>query len=273
MLTQDTIKRLAALAKVSVEDLTAAITSTEETAVTINEKLVAFTDTEIETLKDNTYKDGKKAGVEMSVKEIKEKQGLEFQGKTIEGLLEAATKKALDDAKLTPDKQVTELSEKVKTLQATVQTYENRIAEKDAEVNTIKTKTELYKHIPELEGLALGKDDVIQLMAANGYQYKLQDGKLVMEKDGKVMQDNVANPLPAQDVVTSFLKEKKLISDQPPAPGGRGAGDRKPAAGNAVKMSELKEQFTSQGKSLQGEEFNNAVQKAVADNKDFDLYG
>jgi hypothetical protein len=270
-LKKEDITTLAILAKIPVADLEKAIAEKDEVALTIQDKLSVFTEEEVTTLKKNEYNSGKTAGVEIAVKESREKLGLNFTGKTIDGLVEAATKKALEDAKVEPDKKVTELQEKVTTLQNTVKEYETKMAEKDNEVEGIRTSGELYKHIPSPgeNGPAMSQDEIIQLMKINGYDFKREEGKLVPYKDGKKLTDKLGEPLPVGDVTTGFMKEKKIITEEV-VPGGRGTGDRKPGA-KATKMSELKEQFTSQGKNLQGEEFNKAVQQAVAENKDFDL--
>jgi hypothetical protein len=270
-LKKEDIQRIAILIKMPVADLEKAITEKEEVSLTIQDKLNVFTEEEVTTLKANEYKSGKTAGVEMAVKESKEKLGLEFSGKTIDGLIDAATKKALKDADKTPDAKVTELEGKVSTLQNTVREYETRMAEKDSEVNGIKDTYELSQHIPAPgeSGPAFAPNEVIQLMKLNGYEFKREEGKLVPYKDGKKLTDKLGEPLLAKDVTTGFMKEKKLITEDA-VPGGRGGGDKKPGA-KAMKMSELKEQFIAQGKNLQGEEFNKAVQQAVAENKEFDM--
>lgn len=268
-LKKETLQKIATLAKVKVEDLETAIKDEKEVDLTIQDKLTAFSEEEVQTLKSNEYKSGKEAGVEMAVKDAREKLGLKFEGKTIDGLVEAATKKALDDAKVTPDEKVKELEGKVTTLQGTVKEYETKLAEKDTEVSGIKLNSELYKHIPQPgeNGPALGADDVIQLMKLNGYEFKQENGAVVTYKGGKALTDKISNNLPINDVVTGFLKEKKLIVEDG-TPGGRGGGDKTPA-GKAGKLSELKKQFSDQGKSLLGEEFSQAVAQASKDNKDF----
>jgi hypothetical protein len=268
---KQTLQKLAIVAKVKLEDLEAAQTAKEDTAVAIPEKLSSYTDDEVQTLKTNEYNSGKVAGVEMAVKDTKEKMGLNFSGKTIDGLLEAATKKALDEAKIQPDKQVQELQEKVTNLQNTVKGYETKMAEKDVEVSGMRINGELYKHIPAPgdNGPALSQDNIIQLMKGDGYEFKQDNGIVAAYKSGKQLQDKLSNPLPVKDVITEFLKEKKLVTEEG-TPGGRGGDDKKPPV-KATKLSELKKNFTDQGKSLLGEEFSQAVTQAVKDNKDFDL--
>jgi hypothetical protein len=270
-LKKEDIQTLATLAKIPVADLEKAISEKEEVALTIQDKLNVFTEEEVTTLKKNEYNSGKTAGVEIAVKESREKLGLNFSGKTIEGLVEAATKKALDDAKIEPDKKVTELEGKVTNLQNTVREYETKMAEKDTEVNGIKDSYELSQYIPAPgeNGPAFVPNEVLQLMKINGYDFKRENGALVPYKDGKQLQDKLSNALQAKDVITGFMKEKKLITEEV-VPGGRGGGDKRPGA-KATKYSELKEQFIAQGKNLQGEEFAKAVQQAVQDNKEFDM--
>lgn len=269
MLKKEDIQRLATLTKIPVADLEKAITDKEEVALTIAEKLEAFTPEEVTTLKANEYKSGKEAGVEMAVKDTKEKLGLTFNGKSIESLVDAATKKALDDAKVTPDAKVKELETKLTTLQGTVKEYETKLADKETEVSGIRVNSELYKHIPSLgeKGPALTADEVINLMKANGYEFKQEDGAVITYKGGKALTDKLSNNLPVKDVVNEFIKEKKLVAEEG-APGGRGGSDKTPA-GKAGKLSELKKEFTEKGKSLLGTEFSEAVSQAAKDNKDF----
>lgn len=264
MLKQETIQKIESLLK--IKGLAEAITSTEEVDLSIDDKLTAFTEEEVQTLKSNSYKDGKKAGVEMEVDDLKKEMGLEFQGKTVKGLAEALKKKTLEDAKIEPNEKVKELEGKLTTAQKAVQELEGRIVEKENEVASTKVNTELYKYIPapKEDGPAIDQDDIIFKMKREGYEFKLEDGKVVPYKAGVKITDKVGNDLAPKDVVEGFLKEKKLISAEPTVPGGRGGGDKKPS-GKAGSVSELKKDFEAQGKNVQGQEFAQAVQEAAKD--------
>ena len=269
-LKKEALAAIAKLTKLKVEDLESAIKDEKEVDLAIDEKLTVFTDDEVTTLKNNEYKNGKEKGVEMAVKETKEKLGLEFQGKTIDGLVTAAQTKAVEDAKVSPDKKVTELTEKLKTVQETAADLQKKLAEKESEVAGVKLNGELYKNVPA--GTSLEPDEVIGIMKLKGYDFKIEDGKLVAVKDGKVLQDKVANALPVKQVIEEFVTEKKLIADGGSGgqgdPGGRGGGSGKPPVKFGT-LSEIKKHFTDNGKSLLGTEFSEAVQKAVTENKDF----
>lgn len=271
MLSAATLKKIASLLKVQESDLDSAIKATEEKEVEIADNLHVFNQTEYDTLKNNEYKSGKEKGIEMAVKESRDKLGLDFSGKTIDGLLESYNKKILADAKKEPSEKVAELESKVKTLQSTVQDYEAKLTEKDTEVSSIRTKSELLKHIPKLsdKAPALDQDDIITMMKSKGYEFKIEDGKIITTKDGNVIQDKLSNPLSAKDIIDGFLREKKFIIDEG-TPGGRGdAGSG--GAFKASKLSELKQQFEKEGKNTLGQEFSQAAQAAVKENPDFDL--
>ena len=269
-ISKEAQKKLLKKLNYSDADIQALVDSEEEKDVTLDDKVLVFKEDELQTLKSNSYKDGKKAGVEMDVDDVKKELGLDFQGKSVKGLIEAHKKKVLEDAKIEPAEKVKELEAKVTTLQSTVQSQEKLLADKETEVSGVKTKSELYKHIPDFgDRLALGQDDVIQLMQSNGYEFKLENGSLVPYKNGQQLQDKTANPLPAKDVVNAFLTEKKLIIPES-VNGGRGAGDNKPPAA-AMKLSEIKKTFEAAGKSVLGAEFAEAVAQAAKDNPEFKM--
>ena len=269
MLKKETIDLIAKIAKVKPDELTAAIKDEKEVDFTIDDKLATFTETEVTQLKTNEYNSGKVKGVEMAVKEVKEELGLEFQGKSVKGLAEAAAKKAVDDAKISPDKKVTELTEKLATVQATATDLQAKLSEKESEVANVKLSTELTKQVPA--GTTIDADEVIVIMKTKGYDFQMKDGKLIALKDGKEITDNLSNATPVKDVINNYVTERKLISEgagDPAEKGGRGSGGGK-APVKYGKMSEIKKAFEAEGKSTLGTEFSEAVTKAAAENKEF----
>ncbi len=271
-LKKEAIEAIAKLAKIKADDLQAAIADEKEVDLSIPENLTTLSEDEISTLKKNEYKNGKESGVEMAVKEVKQELNLDFQGKSVKGLVEAATKKAIEDAKIPANEKVAELQKKVETLQATVQDQDKKLAEKDTEVAGVKLKSELFKHIPA--GASLENEEVIELMKLKGYGFEMKDGKVIATLNGEAIADKLSNAIPVKDIMTDFLKEKKLLADDGSGgngdPQGRGAGSGKPPV-KFTKLSEIKAKFQAEGKSTLGVEFNEAVQKAVADNKEFDM--
>ena len=141
---KEDLKKIADLLKIKAEDLEAVATATDEKAIEIPD-VHTFSEDELKTVKANEYKSGKTAGVEIAVKEAREKMGLEFQGKTIDGLLDAHSKKVLSDAKIEQSEQVKQLNDKIATLQNTVKTQESAITEKENQVKQVFAKAEFAK--------------------------------------------------------------------------------------------------------------------------------
>ena len=278
MLKKEVLKKLAGLLKIEEADLDKAITDEKEVDLKIPvlddaAKAEIFTETELKTLKDNEYKNGKEKGTEMAVKEVKEELKLDFTGKTIKGLLEASNKKALEDAKIEPEKKVKDLQDKLATVQGTVADYEKKLADRETEIKAVKRKSELAKHIPARgeKDPALDNDDIIAKMERNGFEFvEDEKGVITASKAGKALTDKVGNALPLADVFSGFMLENKFISVAPNT-GGRGGQGAKPSGGKPTKLSELKAEFKEQGKSELGEEFMKAATALKAENPEFDM--
>jgi len=268
MLKKETVALIAKLTKTKVEDLEAAIKDEKEVDVVIDEKLTVLTEDETKTLKSNSYKEGKLAGVEMEVDEIKKEKGLEFTGKTVKGLVDAVAKKTLTDAKIDPDKKVTELEEKLKTVQQTATELQTKLTEKDAEVSSVKTQAMIVKDLPA--NTTLPADKILLLMKADGYDYKTEDGKIIWMKDGKAVTDKLGSNLDTKTIATEYVTANKLIATEDAGAGGRGGVDAG-GSGKGGKLSDIKKKFEVEGKSLLGTEFSDAVAAAAKEDKDFDM--
>lgn len=268
MLSDQQIKEIATLIKADPTALAEAIKAPEEKAVTIPAGLVVLDEAGLTRVKNDEYASGKSAGVEMAIKDFKEKSGVDFAGKTLDGLAAAITKKALDEAKIEPDKKVQALEADIATLRQTNATLTTQIAEKDGAVSAAQVEREIYKQLPTLGENAIAVEKVIKLMKADGYDFKIEDGKMVPYLNGQPVKDNVANVIPLKDVVTGYAKTEKLITDPAPAPNGRGASDT-PPGGVFTKLSELEASYKAQGKSTMGSDFLDHAMKLQKENPDF----
>jgi len=259
MLNKEQKVLIAKLLKIPEAEFIAAIDATEEVAVTIDDKLTVLTETEVTTLKANSYKDGKNAGPEMEVDKLKKELGLEFTGKTVKALVEAAQAKTLEEAKVEPDQKVKELEGKLKTAQTTAEEFKTKLAEKENEINTTKTESLVLKDLPA--NTTLPSNKVLALMKLDGYEYKNEEGKIVWYKDGKVLADKIGNNLETAAVATEYVTTNKLLGEED-VQGGRGGGDKTKKVGVFTKLSEVKAKFEAEGKNVLGDEFRQAVEEA-----------
>ena len=255
--------------KIDPAKLEAAAKDEKEVAIEFPKDLTILDEAGLKQVKDSEYANGKVKGVEMAVKETKEKLGVETTAKTVEGLVTAATTKALADAKITPDAKVLELQKDLEKVRTENATLTGTIAEKDKAVGKANTDRELFKQIPSLGENAIAIDKAINLMRADGYDFQIQEGKLVPMKDGEVMKDKVANVLQVKDVITGYAKENKLITEAVDLKGRGGEGGKQTAV--YLKQSEIKADFEKAGKSLNGSEYLDAVMAARKTNADFKM--
>jgi hypothetical protein len=272
MITQQKAKELAALLQLPEEQqatFITALTSTEEAEIelpTVN----ILSDEDLTKLKNNEYKNGKDKGVEMAVKEAREKLGLEFQGKTIEGLLEAHGKKVLNDAKIEPAQQVQQLTEDLKKVRSEYDSLKDQLTQKEQQAQRAATYSEIYRQIPSLGEGALPVDKVVKLMEADGFSFKSENGQIVPYKGEEPVKDKLANILAIKDVIQGYAKENNILPKQPDTPRGRGAGDGK-ATPTFTKQSELKAHYESQGKNINGQEYMNHIRQIRSANPEFDM--
>ena len=265
MLKTETINKISSLLKIKPEDLTTAITATEETDLALDEKLSVLSEAEKDILEKNKYAEGKKAGVEMNVDEVKKELGLEFQGKTIKGLVDAAKKKALEDAKIPEAEKVKELQKDLETVRAENTRLTTTVTNAETEAARAKTDRELFKEVPET---SISASDLIDFARLKGYDFKLENGAIVPYKNGEPVKDNLAQPRHAKDVLNDFATASGFVKKEDVPPGGRGGGDKKFPA-TYTKLSDISKSFEAQGKSTLGSEFSEAVSKAASENKDF----
>lgn len=269
MLTKDTIKKIAGLLRIKEDELTTAITATDEQELEIAE-LTVLDDAELTKVKNAEYNSGKVKGVEMAVKEVREAAGWDITVKTVQGIVDHAKKVGFEEAKVEPNAQVEKYKKDNDILKQTLAEKEQELSTVTSKISQAETNTEIYRAVPTLGENAPDVDTVLTIMAAKGYEFKKEGNTLVPYLNGEPMKDKLANPLPIKDVITGFAIESKLMQTAEAPAKGRGAGDGG-ATNVFTKLSELETAWKAEGKNPNGVEFNNKVQELKKANPDFDL--
>lgn len=267
MLSKELVKKIEETFK--IPGLSAAFEADGETDVELPDGVHVLTDEDLTRVKNTEYANGKTKGIEMEIKQFKEEQGLEFTGKNLKALGDAISKKAVEEAKIAPDKKVEQLTKDLDTIRAEYDTLKSTVEQKEAAVLRATADKELYRAIPTLGDNAPDVSIVVDLMRSRGFDFKVEDGQAVAYKDGNPIKDNLAKIVPLKDVIIGFAKENRLIAEQTTPPAGRGNGDS--AAPVYTKLSELKKDFEAQGKSALGAEFNAKAMELKRANADFDM--
>lgn len=221
------------------------------------------------TLKKDGYEEGKTAGSEMTVKELKKKWGIEKDGKSIDSLFEYVNEKVLSDAKIEPEKKVKELSESLANLQQTLQQKESEwsglIQQKDQTIKSIKSEAKLLQSIPKVDGYKT--NHLLAAFRSDGYSIDIDENENIIPVfNGKVLKDKYEKPLPLDKVFSDWMTQSGFTAAQ--GGGGRGAGNYFPQGGLQFKtesdMFKHMEQNKIDPTSPQGKEM---IDKFYADKK------
>jgi len=181
-----------------------------------------------QTLSNEEYKKGKAAGIEMTVKDAREKHGLDFEGKSIDNLIDAIKSKTLAEAKVEPSKKIQELESDRAKLLKNYQDIESQFSTFKTEVTNKETRgrkdNDLLSFIPN-EGLKIDRDIAllaIKTKAGIDIDYTDEGFKAVtingvIQKDEKTLQ-----PIDPKTFIANKLTELGLTSVRN---AGNGGGD------------------------------------------------
>lgn len=270
------IARIATLIKVDQAALEAAIADKDEKDIAIDEKLQTLTEDEQTTRDRNKYNEGKKAGSDMALKDVKTKAKVEIDSLDPEKIAEAVAKKAVEEAKIAPDEQVKAANK------LTDQWKEKaRVAEEQA--SALKTEKEQlsldnrYRSLFPKDRSDLLNDDEYLMSTRNRFEIKQHEGQEVVvdRTTGDIVRNKTdLKPVAPAEVFKTHFNDRKWMAA---APGdqkkGGGGGNSNPAGpgGKYKKISEFRKDMEEQGISLGGSKGNAMLRAAVKDNPDMDM--
>jgi hypothetical protein len=229
----DFFAKLSELTKIDVETLTKAIASeTEEVEVEFPE-VHTFTQEELNTRDLNSSRKGNHTAVEMAVKEARNKlveqygEEANFQGKTMDNLLETALKVGEKKAGVKPNDQLIEKDKVIAALQKTNQQLESErdlaLQDKDKFQFNYEVDSTLIKKVPNVENATFSPDEYIALWKRDK-EIVTVDGIKTFKINGEVARDTkTQNPISIESDFENFLTQKgvKQVDRK-----GRGEGDK-----------------------------------------------
>lgn len=209
MISKESLKSLLDLAKIPAEDQENILNSDDELNVELP-TLEIFTPDELEQREKNitskTYAEAKIAGQEMLIKEIKRDYGIDIEGKDPKAVLDAYTKKVLDDAKIEPSQKLEEKERILKELQNTIEETENnyktQLEELTRQYQSEKINNNIASVMPDLT--ALKKEQAIKLFTSD-YEVATSDKGFEVKKNGETLVDRLGNPRQLKDVVSEYV--------------------------------------------------------------------
>lgn len=266
------LQKVAALLKLDAAKLEQAAASQTEEDIAVPEDITVLTTEELTTRDAAKITEGKREGEaigetkgkEIAVKELKKNFGVEFEGKDLTKLVE---------------KVKTELGKGDEGLKLQVDQLRKTVTEKEQEIETVKSTAaqaqfdaSLLASLPANRKSASdgGLTDAEYLaMIKQNLEFIDSEGQKVVKRGGKiVLAEKTQTPAPINDVINSFLNERKWVVDADP--GGRGGGGKPGGNSKPTKISEAAKQWQADGKPLNAE-FQAHVNVLAAENKDFEF--
>lgn len=295
MLPQATLASIAGILKIDVTALKAAIEHKDEVAIKVKVKdaagketeadfdpavLQSFTKDELTARDENvksTVKDGyQNAGRELAIKTIKEKAGLEFEGKDPLKLLEKLSEKISADLKIPADKRVTELQEQLRLLKADGETGTGKVADLEKQLSSAKREVSILSSLPARNDQIPDEDYLVLLR--NKITVDVVDGKEVYkDAKGEVLRDPASHaPLDLKGSLKKVWETNPAWAPLDTSKGGRGGGNS--GAGGAggsgdipTKYSEAIKVWQGKGKNINDADFATWLGSLKEKNKDFDM--
>jgi len=255
MFSAETIKKIGEVLRIS--DFEAKLKSDKEETLEVPGLI---TEDEILSFGNNRFNEGKKAGSEILVKSLKEKHGIEMEGKSVDTLLSAYADKVIADAKIEPDKKVAALMTEKKTLQDQINALslekENVTKDLNNKLFQVEIRSEILSHIPE--NTLIPKSDIADLFL-NRHRVSKEDNSVIIYRGSEKLQDKVLNPIPVKDAVMQFAEAyvKKA-----------GMGGRDNGGGGAVPKFKTASEAYQYMKEHKIEPMSNEGLKMLNDNKD-----
>lgn len=168
-----------------------------------------------ETLLDNHGKQRYDAGKSKALKDA-------YDGKSKEEFLNEFKSSILEDAKIEPNKKLSEKEQALKALQDKYENdrkeWESKYGTLESQLNGIKTANDISKHLPDELPKGLTREDATMIVN-NIFEFK--DGQTY--KNGEILRDDLQNPIPMDKAIASFVEERGWNVQAP-----KGRGPQKP---------------------------------------------
>lgn len=220
-LSKETIASIAELLGITAEDITAKINSEDEKTLEIPKGQI-FTEEELTKRDSSKYNEGKDAGPEMLVKELKKEYGYEVEGKDIKSFLTHHDSQLKEKYSKGSTERVKELEgdiEKMKSSnQMELQTLQSKLETVEAKSKRQTLKNELLSIMPNETTIA--KEDVLTLFLSKHEVKEDENGATYLSTNGQPLKDEkTASYLEVKSVFNEFVNPYKKT------PTGRGGGN------------------------------------------------
>lgn len=190
-----------------------------------------------ETVKKQGYEEARTPIKEMTLKELKRKAGLEFEGKDEDTFISKFKETILSEAKLPADKKITELSQSLENLQKQyqkdIELKDQMISQKENALKDTIIESRLTSLFPK--DIILKPSHAAKIMKMDFQIDLTESGDLQFSKGGQVLKDKFEKPIPIDSIVSDYVVSNKWL----PASDGRGGDGGEPGNGEFKTINDL----------------------------------
>lgn len=229
MIKDEILKSIAERSGIDVSDtekfdtFKTALTSEDEVEVSMPEKWHTFSDEAITSRDKSKYEEGKTAGLEMTIKQFKTDKNLDFEGKTLDKLVEHVAAKAAADAGAEPEARYKELEGKYKAKVAEVEGLQSDLDKTKSEMSLIGVKSSFTTELSS-KGVdtTIPADKIVTLFLS---EHEITDEGVKKNGSADVIKDEkTLQPISRTDVFMDYANQ--FATKTPGGPGGGGGGDK-----------------------------------------------
>jgi len=182
------------------------ITSEENHTIDLSTKVIVDKNIYDERIA-NIKKESSTMALEIAIKEQRNALGLDFQGKTMENLVNAIKSKVESESKIEPE-------EKFKALKTDFEKLQENYSAKETEFTTFKTNIEKQQELNEIKveftkhiagETLVSKSTIFTEAKEKGYSFEKEDGKIVVKLNGETQKNNdTLSAISVKEFVTNF---------------------------------------------------------------------
>jgi len=265
------IKELAKLAKVSdVDAFAEALKSEKDTDYKLDtSNLIVRTKDEDESFKSTISKDIKDKAFsdafEIQIKNMKKDLGLDFEGKKSSDFIDAFKTKILNEAKVEPNKRISELENSLNSLNEQVSLKDSEIEKIKSSFRQKENRLQAENYMPKLpDNIGLDKKEATDLFLM---KYEVKDDG-VYSNNERIIDPKTAKPLELKDVVSSFVNERGWNVEKPKGRGGEGIGGNGGDGNAPTTLEEFNDEAQKKGFALGSQDYNAYLAEVVKENPD-----
>lgn len=232
-----------------------------------SDDLVIRTSDEDNAYKTNLIQENKKAGIEIAIKEYRNASGIEFEGKTVESLVEAVKKKAVEEAGKEPDQKLKEALSDNEKLKANIASLMNEKTEISNQFTNFKNESTVNSRILASipDNTILPKEDVLTIVKAKMRFEMNETGSIVVSNHaGEVFKKKeTLDPLSEKEVLNQFFVENPSYLKG--ASGGAGGDDSKNNGGGKMTVEAFIDKKAKEGVSHTDPKFMQELEQMQKD--------